>query len=148
MASFYGWRVHRFTLRFWFIDNFSSKKDFQIFRFWVHFLVEKNSKKSTFLRYKDESFDTFLHLLGDVTFVTVTLCCTVWQLNEYSKLLVSSLFAAAMSDSTFDLEKWLLHHPYFLAELTKYTFFVFRSFFDEKRPLIFRFSIKMNFRQI
>ena len=136
-------------MSFWFIDNFSSKKDFQIFRFSVHFLVEKNSKKrAPFLHYKDENFDTFLQLLGDVAFVKVTLCCTVWQLNEYSKLLVSSLFAAAMSDSTFDLEKWLLHHPYFLAELTRYTFFVFRSFFDEKRPLIFRFSIKMNYRQI
>ena len=40
------------------------------------------------------------------------------------------------------------HLPYFCLNFSKYTFFVFRSFFDEKRPLIFRFSKKVNFREI
>ena len=54
-------------LKHGFFEKFSSKKDFQIFRFFDKNCIEKKSKKCNY----SDNFDTSLNSIGDVEFVSL-----------------------------------------------------------------------------
>ena len=121
---------------FGFFEKFSSKKDFEIFRFFDKNSIEKNRKKGIFFLQRSFPYK-----------------CGCWENVQHFWLVAKP----EKSKNEWFYFGWYNFLEIFLwtpKEVTLkkdkiyslYTFFVFRSFFDEKRPLIFRFSKKLIFR--
>ena len=129
-----------------FSKNFRRKRIFRFFVFSIKMASKNNRKKMHF--FWQNWYISWFNWGGSIC---KSLCVKTdflvgdsleWEKGE---LPVNSVLVHTIQ---LWLRKMTPHLPYFCLNFSKYTFFVFRSFFDEKRPLIFRFSRKLNCREI